>query len=589
MSNPAPPSPPLPLSLYEQRIHSCGNDITSSCLYTVGLCTAAAGVYAPLSLILIVLMLYLFRSVYGEVCTALPLNGGAYNALLNTTSKATASVAACLTILSYVATGVVSGTDAVHYLANVWTTVDVTTAVIILLGIFALLNLVGITESAAVATTIFLMHCATLTILIVAAAIHYFKNDGNHMYFTVNANASTQPDVVRSIIFGFSTGALGISGFETSANFIEEQQPGVFVKTLRNMWFAVLFFNPLLSFFCIGCLPMEDILTNKSVVLAKLAGTTMGDAFETWVSIDAFLVLSGAVLTSYVGVVGLSKRLAGDRCLPNFLLAANKWRNTNHWLIISFFLICTSMYLLLDGEVESLSAVYTVSFLCVMGMFAVGDMLLKYKRDQMPRDVRSTWAGLICAFLMVMFALGATVADKPVYMKYFVIYASVTGALFALTFFRIRLLKMSLYCFRSIFRGSNQWRGNCDKIVTDAIKSINSTSVVFFSRTDSLSVLNKAILYIRENEQTHWVRIVNVFQDEADIPPKFVEHVEIIDQIYSKIRIDSVLLRGEFGREAIDQVERELGVAKNLMFIAAPGQAFRPKIASLGGVRVITH
>ena len=73
-------------------MYSCGNDITSSCLYTIGLCTAAAGIYAPVALILVVMMLYLFRAVYAEVCSALPLNGGAYNALLNTTTKSTASV-----------------------------------------------------------------------------------------------------------------------------------------------------------------------------------------------------------------------------------------------------------------------------------------------------------------------------------------------------------------------------------------------------------------------------------------------------------------------------------------------------------------
>lgn len=68
----------------------------------------AAGVMAPVALLLVSLMLYLFRSVYGEVGTALPMNGGAYNCLLNTTSKFTASMAAALTLLSYVATGTVS-------------------------------------------------------------------------------------------------------------------------------------------------------------------------------------------------------------------------------------------------------------------------------------------------------------------------------------------------------------------------------------------------------------------------------------------------------------------------------------------------
>lgn len=49
--------------------------------------------------------------MYSEVGTALPLNGGAYNILLNTTSKTLASLAACLTVLSYVATAVVSGSE----------------------------------------------------------------------------------------------------------------------------------------------------------------------------------------------------------------------------------------------------------------------------------------------------------------------------------------------------------------------------------------------------------------------------------------------------------------------------------------------
>jgi hypothetical protein len=58
-----------------------------------------------------------------------------------------------------------------------------------------------------------------------------------------------------AIFFGFSAGLLGISGFETSANFVEEQKPGVFAKTLRNMWFIVSVYNPIIRSVCssIGC------------------------------------------------------------------------------------------------------------------------------------------------------------------------------------------------------------------------------------------------------------------------------------------------------------------------------------------------
>ena len=93
----------------------CGNDISSSCLYVSALAIIYAGQYAWISLLMVGAVLYLFRKIYGEVVGALPLNGGTYNALLNTTSKSVASLAATLTLLSYMATAVISASEAIHY------------------------------------------------------------------------------------------------------------------------------------------------------------------------------------------------------------------------------------------------------------------------------------------------------------------------------------------------------------------------------------------------------------------------------------------------------------------------------------------
>lgn len=92
-----------------------------------------AGKWAPISLILVALVLVLYQTAYSEVGTALPLNGGTYNILLNTTNKLTAAVAASLTILSYTATAVVSANTAMtyaHFLSEkipiLWATVGTT-------------------------------------------------------------------------------------------------------------------------------------------------------------------------------------------------------------------------------------------------------------------------------------------------------------------------------------------------------------------------------------------------------------------------------------------------------------------------------
>ena len=65
-------------------------------------------------------MLFFYRKVYQEVVTAIPNNGGVYNALLNTSSKKVAALASCLSILSYIATALVSAFDAILYLQHIW-------------------------------------------------------------------------------------------------------------------------------------------------------------------------------------------------------------------------------------------------------------------------------------------------------------------------------------------------------------------------------------------------------------------------------------------------------------------------------------
>jgi amino acid transporter len=153
-----------------------GNDISSSVLYVSALAIAFAGQYAWITLLIVSLVLFLFRKIYGEVVGALPLNGGAYNALLNTTSKSTASFAATLTLLSYIATAVISANEAIHYLHHIVPVLPVIPVTIILLVLFAGLVIGGISESAKVAIGIFLFHLGSLLLLSGFIVFYLFQN-----------------------------------------------------------------------------------------------------------------------------------------------------------------------------------------------------------------------------------------------------------------------------------------------------------------------------------------------------------------------------------------------------------------------------
>jgi amino acid transporter len=97
----------------------CGNDILSSALYVSGIAIIFAGVFAPLVLLLIAVVLFFYKAVYTEVVEALPVNGGAYNCLLNSTTKPLAAGAGVMTVLSYVATAVLSAKVGVEYALSV--------------------------------------------------------------------------------------------------------------------------------------------------------------------------------------------------------------------------------------------------------------------------------------------------------------------------------------------------------------------------------------------------------------------------------------------------------------------------------------
>lgn len=567
----------------------CGNDITSSCLYVSALCALQAGCYAPLSLLIVAIVLFLFRNVYGEVGTALPLNGGAYNVLLNTTSKRFASLAACLTILSYIATAVISAYEAMHYAHKFLEGFDIGLAVIpatiLLLGLFAFLGIVGISESAVVATGIFIFHITTLVLLVVACSITVL---GDTHILTENFN--TPPPnggLVNAIFFGFAAAMLGVSGFESSANFIEEQDKGVFVKTLRNMWLAVAVFNPLISLLSMGILRLEDFEANKETLLAYMGRHSAMPFVGNLISIDAVLVLSGAVLTSFVGVSGLVKRMSLDRCLPQFLLAENKWRRTNHWIFLGFLGLCISILLATHGKVQSLAGVYTISFLAVMSLFAFGNILLKVKRDRLRRDVRASWPAVIIALIAVVTGIVGNVLLNPDDVKVFLLYFSITILGVGLMFTRLSLLRGLLFV---VNEAANSIKTSNDRVLRTlhaAIDAVNSLTVVYFSRGDNLANLNRAALYVMDNEQLKRLEIVHVYSDESLIPPTLREHVEVIDHEYPELVIDLILVKGKFGPDLVEAISQELKVPQNYMFIGTPGEQFPHNLGDLGGVRLI--
>jgi amino acid transporter len=544
-----------------------------------------AGQYAWISLLLVAGVLYLYRRIYGEVVGALPLNGGAYNVLLNTTSKSNASIAACLTILSYMATAVISASEAMYYLHDSISALPVRWSTLGLLFLFLCLTILGIAESAVVALVIFIIHLMSMALLIGACTFFLLKH-GTHIFHANFLMPVRGGSFIHALFYGFSAAMLGISGFESSANFVEEQKKGVFPKTLRNMWLAVSILNPVITLLALGIMPIAEANANQQSLLGHMALLAGGPWLTGLISLNAVTVLSGAVLTSFVGVNGLIKRITLDRILPQFFLKENK-RKSNYRILITFFILCVSVLFVTGGELAPLAGVYTISFLSVMIFFALGNLMLKIRRARLPRPEYAKPVVVVVAMLAVAVALYGNVRMRPVYLVIFLQYFLPSMLIIYAMLNRNHIMQLTLDILMGITDSMRSLTVKSQRRINRFIRHLHDTEFVFFSKADDIATLNKVMIYVQENEITRKIKIVTVLKEHQPPPEQFLQDFKVLDRAYPNIRMEYVTLEGEFGPELIDRLCKTWNIPKNFMFISSPGEKFSYKVEELGGVRLI--
>lgn len=562
----------------------CGNDISSSCLYVSSLAIVYAGQYAWISLLVVSAVLFLFRKIYGEVVGALPLNGGAYNALLNTTKKSTASLAATLTVLSYMATAVISASEAIKYAHSIWHGLPIIESTIGLMLLFMGLVIIGIGESSKVAMAIFLFHLSSLTLL--CGFCLFFLFDKGFETLSSNFSMPVKDGVPASLFLGFSAAMLGISGFESSANYVEEQQQGVFPKTLRNMWIIVTVFNPLIAFLALAIIPISSVAENQDSLLALMGSKASGQWLSYLIGIDASLVLSGAVLTSFVGVSGLMQRMALDRILPNQLLKKNK-KGTPYLIPILFFALCASILLVTKANLAKLAGVYTIAFLSVMALFGIGNILLKINRKQLPRPERASWLTVLIAIAAVIAAIIGNIYLNPAYLGIFTEYLIPTLLVVFFMLYRKRIFKTFLTILAYLFPKKGKVFQKLNEKTKKVLSQLDSQQFVFFARHDNVEVLNRVMLYMRKNEATRKIKIVTILNSGETTPKNLKSDIEVLNRAYPEISIEYVEEPGVFNPEKIKELSKRWHIPTNFMFMGSPGEKFPYQLQELGEVRLI--
>ncbi len=574
----------------------CGNDILSSALYVSGIAALFAGIYAPLILFLVGMVLMLYRSVYREVVEALPINGGAYNALLNSTTKVAASIAGTMTVLSYVATAVISAKTAVEYFLKFWeefflksgNTTSITfihqliiPATIGILALFALLVIFGVKDSAKVAATIFSIHIIVL-ITFISAGIFFIITHGFQIgidnYLATANIVSKNGGLFPTLFFAFSVSLLGVSGFESSANFVEEQKKGVFKKTLRNMAVGVTFFNPLIAGVSLCVLPLMKIFETKDFLLASVSFHMGGMILLAIIAFDALLVLSGAVLTSYVGVTGLVYRMSMDNALPAFLAKTNK-NGSNSRITIAFLILCLSILALTKGNLLSLAGVYTISFLSVMTLFALSNIILRTTRKELKRPFKASLIVVILAFLSTAVGLLGNIMIDKNNVLYFLIYFIPSIILVLSIIFRKDIFNKLTWAFQKFPMLKRYFLNESSKIA-------DRHYYIFLHHTSNLY---QALRYIDQNEGGHNVTIVHCLEGERGQKKSIQEAIPVFKKtgVFSHMNVDFKYLGKKFNPETIKEFVDKHNTSSSKIFMGSIHHFHDFDYSDFGGVRII--
>ncbi|HET8830284.1 MAG TPA: APC family permease, partial [Pelobium sp.] len=250
--------------------------------------------------------------------------------------------------------------------------------------------------------------------------------------------------------------------------------------------------------------------------------------------------------------------------------------------------------------------VYTLSFLSVMALFVVGNMLLKIKRRRLPRPEKAKWTSLIFALAAVTCAIIGNILIVPenpsqprnivVFLQYFI----PTTLFLVIMLNRTKLLKFLInfvqYLFNPVRRAIEDSNLEIplrraviyiNRSLQNSINKIRQQEFVFFTKGDNVANLNHVMTYIRNNEHTKRIKIVTVLREGEKVVENLETDIHVLDRMYPEIDIEFIKMTDKFGPELIRRLSEEWGIPANFMFVGSPGDKFPYRIEELGGVRLI--
>jgi amino acid transporter len=348
---------------------------------------AAVNFTVPISIAITLLLLVLVIS-YRQVIAVHPDGGGSYAVAKKDLGRGPALLAAASLVVDYVLTVAVSLSAGADSLASVFPPLAHHGLALCLAGlaILAVINLVGIAESAKVLMGPTLLFIAGIFAIIIFG---FFEGAPVKMIGDFHPIHATEALGVVVILKAFSAGCSSLTGVEAIANAV----PAFRSPAVKRAQRCEIALGVLLGAMLLGLavqIRLHHVVPRDNVtILAQLSAGAFGTGWPFYViNLSVTLVLAFAANTSFGGLPVLLQLLARDHRLPHmFALRAEK--PVFRYGVTALALLAAVVLAAVNADTQRLLPVFAIGVFIGFTISQTG-LVLHWCRERGPR-----WQGYI--------------------------------------------------------------------------------------------------------------------------------------------------------------------------------------------------
>ena len=465
------------------------NDLASSAFYAGGIAEGAIGRSAPWFILGIMLFSFAVRSVYVESCTMFT-RGGVYRIVKEALGGTFAKLSVSALMFDYILTGPISGVSAGQYIVGLLNELIGVGALhgwlpAVMIGsngqpnfhfpinetsaFFAAIvtiyywweNIKGIEESSDKALKV--MQITTIMVVVILgwgiysafmqhAKLPPFPSTTDLQFSDYALGFFKGTKFVHlfglfGILMAFGHSILAMSGEESLAQVNREiEYPKL--KNLKRAALVIALYSliftggaTMLASMLIPDGPRTHIYQNNLIAGLAMYMTgpaTLKIALRIFVVIVGFLILSGAINTSFVGSTGVFMRMAEDGVLTDWFRKPHKKFGTSYRIINMVFFLQMFTIIVTHGDVDMLGEAYAFGVIWSFAFMGIAMLVLRWKfkgqREwKVPGNLRigslEIPIGLACVTMVLISIAIVNLATKRV--------ATISGIIFSAILFII--------------------------------------------------------------------------------------------------------------------------------------------------------